>query len=444
MKVSNIVLHNFRKYEHARFNFHERFTVLIGDNGAGKTTILDALSLMLSTYLQGSGIKTGRSVIGKDDARFIMREKEGQFFREPQKKVFLTSECLFRGKPISWQRDISDRGGKAKELVNIGSEDRLEISNGGNPNLPLLLYYGAGRLWEIHRDIETEKPGSQLDAYRFCLDPKSDQKAFEKWFKKLSFSELQKKQNLPALDAIKESVMTCIPDAKRFYHDTDEDQIMLDLEEIGLMPFDYLSDGYRNMVAMVADIAHRASRLNPHYGAGAAKETSGVVLIDEIDLHLHPKWQRRVVEDLQAAFPKLQFIATTHSPFILQSLDPGEVIDLNHSVNLQQIETAPAGIAAPGPGNTFTNRPIEDIVEEVMGVPVPQRSQRYQEMYDAAKEYYRLLQQAKGADEDTKAALKAKLDELSAPFSDNVAYHAFLEMERLAAGLGHSPKQEAK
>jgi len=444
MKVSNIVLYNFRKYEHARFNFHDQFTVLIGDNGAGKTTILDALSLMLSTYLQGSKIKTGRSVIVKEDARLVAFEKEGQKFLESQNDVYLTAECLFREKPVSWRRDLGDRGGKAKELVSIGVEDRSQVSKGGSPDLPLLLYYGSGRLWDIHRNIKTEKPRSQLDAYRFCLDPKSDQKAFEKWFKKLSLNELQKKQRNPALDVVKASVLACIPDARQFYHDIDEDIIVIELEKTGLMPFNYLSDGYRNMVGMVADIAHRAARLNPHYGTEAAKETAGVVLIDEIDLHLHPSWQRCVVGNLQAAFPKLQFIATTHSPFILQSLDPGEVIDLNHSFDFQQVAAIPAGIAAPGPGNEFSNRPIEDIIEEVMGVPVPQRGQRFQDMFDAAKEYYRLLQQAKGANENTKLGLKEKLDTLSAPFSDNVAYHAFLEMERLAAGLGQSRKQEAK
>ena len=442
MKISNIVLHNFKKYEHARFNFHDQFTGLIGENGAGKTTILDALSVMLGTYLQGSNIKTGRGVIGKADARLFPVEKEGQIFLESEPEVNLTAEIIFRGSNLLCRRDIGDRGGKAKELVNIAVEDRLQISRKESPDLPLLLYYGSGRLWDIHRNIETEKPRSQLDAYRFCLDPKSDQKAFEKWFKKLSFSELQKKQMSVGLEVVKTAVLSCIPDAVRFFHDVDNDLILIDLKTSGLMPFNNLSDGYRNMVGMVADIAHRASRLNPQYGADAARETSGVVLIDEIDLHLHPSWQRRVVGDLQKAFPKLQFIATTHSPFILQSLDPGEVIDLDQANDLQRIAAAPAGIAAPGPGHEFSSRPLEDIVEEVMGVPVPQRSRRYQEMYDAAKEYYRVLQQAPGANERVKAELKARLDKLSAPFSDNIAYHAFLEMERLDAGLGRLHKPE--
>ena len=438
MKILNVVLRNFRKYEHAKFNFNDHFTVLIGDNGTGKTTILDALSTMVSTYFQGSKIKVGRGGIKKADARLVITKKAEQVFFEPQRDVYLIAEGELGGRSISWQRDLGDRGGKAKDLVREGATHRQQISGGENPNLPLLLYYGAGRLWDTHRDVGTGKPGSQLDAYRFCLDPKSDQKAFEKWLKKLSYAELQRKKSIPALEVVKDAVLGIVPQAKNFYHDTNEDQIIIDLTEEGLMPFNCLSDGYRNMVAMAADIAYRASLLNPHHEINAAKLTTGIVLIDEIDLHLHPKWQRRVVRDLKSAFPAMQFVATTHSPFILQSLDPGEVIDLNQSPDIQSVKGSPNGIAAPGPANPFSDRSIEDIVEDVMGLPVPQRSQRYQDMYDAAKRYYRLLQDGKGADAHKKETLKIKLDELSAPFSDNVAYHAFLEMKKLAAGLGDS------
>ena len=438
MKLSHITLQNFRRYEAARFHFHERFTVLIGNNGKGKTTVLDAVAMMLNTYFQGSRLPTWGGNISKADARMLFIEKEGQVFREQKTDVSLHATAIVDGSELSWQRHIGDRGGKAKNLVRLGTQARERIQQGESPDLPLLLYYGAGRLWNIHVDIETEKPSSQLDAYRYCLDPKSDQKAFEKWFKKLAYTELQKRIRIPATDVVRQVVMTCIPGALDFYHDTDYDELTIKLEKEGLVPFNSLSDGYRNMVGMVADIAHRAARLNPHHGADAAIKTKGIVLIDEIDLHLHPKWQRRVVMNLKEAFPNLQFIASTHSPFILQSLQPGEVIDLDHALDLKTIESLPLGIAAPGPGATFTNRSIEDIVESVMGVPTPQRGQRYQDMYNAAQAYYKVLQQAAGADDATRQVLKARLDELSAPFSDNVAYHAFLEMERLAAGLGQS------
>jgi hypothetical protein len=115
----------------------------------------------------------------------------------------------------------------------------------------------------------------------------------------------------------------------------------------------------------------------------------------------------------------VQFIAGTHSPFIIQSLRQGELVDL-----------------AKGPTGEYANRSIEDIVEDVMGVEVPQRSHRYQQMYDTATQYYQVLEKAEGADAEEKQQLKEELDELAAPFSDNVAYHAYLDKKRAAAGLG--------
>lgn len=438
MKISHLSLQNFRKYKSACFQFHPRFTVLIGNNGAGKTTVLDALAIMLNTYFQSSRLVTGGGAIKPADAHYILTQKQGQVFQEQKNNVALDVEARIGNAPVNWRREIGDRGGKAKVLVRLGTEAREKIKAGASPDLPLLLYYGAGRLWSLHDDVETDKPSSQLDAYRYCLDPKSDQKAFEKWFKKLAYTELQKRVNIPAVASVKNAVLACIPGAQDFFHDTEYDQLTIQLEKEGLTPFNSLSDGYRNMVAMVADIAHRASRLNPHHGSQAALKTTGIVLIDEIDLHLHPKWQRRVVPDLQRAFPQLQFIATTHSPFILQSLEPGEVIDLDQPWRADTGRNAPVGVASPGPGHAFSNRAIEDIVESVMGVALPQRGERYQRMYEAAQAYYTLLAQVPQADEAARQALKARLDELSAPFSDNVAYHAFLEMERLAAGLGRS------
>ena len=208
MKLFHITLQNFRRYEAARFHFHEQFTVLIGNNGRGKTTVLDAVAVMLNTYFQGSGLTTGGGTIRKDDARLLYTEKQGQVYRESQTDVSLKATALVRGKQASWQRDIGDRGGKAKDFVKLGTQERKIIIDGGSTDLPLLLYYGAGRLWTLHDNIETEKPSSQLDAYRYCLDPKSDQKSFEKWFKKLAFTELQKRSSIPAIEAVKKAILS--------------------------------------------------------------------------------------------------------------------------------------------------------------------------------------------------------------------------------------------
>lgn len=438
MIILSLLAHNFRKYEHNRFNFNDKFTALIGNNGAGKSTILDALAIMLNTYFQGSKIPSAGGNIKKGDHRLIYVEKGGEVFAETPEDVWLNATGLFHGKEIEWLRESGDRGRKAKEIVSIGSTHRREIKSGGSPDLPLLIYYGAGRLWDTHYNMDTEAPTSQLDAYRYCLDPKSDQKAFFKWLKKATLVGLQKRIDSDALKAVKNAILTCTPGAEDFYFDIDYNEAFLELEREGKTPITNLSDGYRCMVSMVGDIAHRASRLNPHFGADAAKKTKGIVMIDELDLHLHPKWQRRVVEDLKAAFPEVQFIVSTHSPFILQSLEPGEVIDLDRKLSADIVESAPPKMAMPSPTQKFSDRALEDIVEDVMQIEMPQRSERQQKMFDAAKEYYAVLEQANNASEEKKQELKDRLDELSSPFSENVAYHAFLEMERVAAGLGKS------
>jgi predicted ATP-binding protein involved in virulence len=175
------------------------------------------------------------------------------------------------------------------------------------------------------------------------------------------------------------------------------------------------------MLATVADIAWRTGMLNPHLGTEAAKETPGIVLIDEVDLHLHPRWQRRVVDDLRRVFPNIQFIVSTHSPFIIQSLEPGQLVDLN-----------------AGETGEYAGQSIEDIAEAVMGIDLPQRSERHRKMVVAAEEYYRLLDQGQSADAAEVATIKARLDELMAPFNDNPAYVALLKAKRIAAGLDSS------
>ncbi|ELC3192383.1 AAA family ATPase [Escherichia coli] len=438
MKINHIEVSNFRKYKAARFSFHPEFTVLIGNNASGKTTILDAIALLLNTYFQGSGLTTGGGTLKKDDARYIHTRKEEQDFLEPQSPVWLKGVAALAGETCEWVREMGDRGGKAKAFTAYGALEREGVVKGQSPSLPMLLYYGAGRLWDLHRDNKMDTTGSQLGAYRYCLDPKSDQYSFIKWFIKLTMTELQRKTPVPALRAVERAVLQCAPGAKSFYYDVGSETILIELKKEGLVRFSDLSDGYRNMVAMIADIAHRCARLNPQMGENVTFETKGIILIDELDLHLHPKWQRRVVPDLRKTFPNIQFITTSHSPFIIQSMNPGEIIDLDNILADEQPQSVPEGIASPAPSMSFSAKSIEDIVENVMDVPLPQRSQRYQEMHDVAVKYYQLLEQGQNAEGAEVLRLKDELDALSAPFSDNVAYHAFLEMERAAAGLGRS------
>ena len=174
-----------------------------------------------------------------------------------------------------------------------------------------------------------------------------------------------------------------------------------------------LSDGERSLIAMICDLGRRLALANPDLENPL--EGAGVVLIDELELHLHPKWQREVVNKLRTTFPNIQFIATTHSPFIIQSVMPGELINLDPDEFPDE----------------YSDKSIEDIAENVMGVEMPQKSQRYQDMMAAAEDYFALLRRNPApTDEELKEA-EQRLNEAAIPFSDDPAFHAYLKLERV-------------
>ncbi|MBI9112745.1 AAA family ATPase [Maridesulfovibrio ferrireducens] len=432
--IESITLTNFRKFEDHKFEFHPQMTALIGNNATGKSSIIRALGLLLNTYLLRTDYYKSFGGIKDDDVRTTYFEQEGQVFSEPQidPEVELCAKGYLHNKEVEWSRYLKDRGKYAHEVIDLAVNSRDLVSKGDDCDLPLILNYGVGRLWEKlkPKQKEIDKTGSRLATYENCLNPKSDHEKMVKWFKKLEMSAWQKKRTISGLECVRKSVVSCIPGVNCFYFDAGFDELMIQFEDGPLQPFSVLSDGYRNMIGMVADMAHRAARLNPHMGE-SANQSSGVVLIDEVDLHLHPKWQRSVIGDLRKTFPNIQFIITTHSPFILQSLSEGKVIDLN---KIQEDDCCyDADLNAQS---------VEDIVEDLMGVDVPQRSKKLQEMFDAAIKYYDVLEKSKDVSPEYKEELKAKLDELSAPFSDNIAYHAFLERKRILAGMSDMDGEE--
>ena len=176
-----------------------------------------------------------------------------------------------------------------------------------------------------------------------------------------------------------------------------------------------LSDGQVGFLAVIAEIARRAAQLNPHFGAAAAAKSPGIVLIDELDLHIHPRWQRTLIGDLKRTFPLMQFIIATHAPLVVQSLQEDELINLDPD---------------PPSNQDFRKLSAEEVLEEVMGNENTKRSRDYNEMQDVAARYYELLEQRPDGDAEV-ATLKQELDQLIAPFSDEPAFHAFLERKRL-------------
>jgi hypothetical protein len=183
---------------------------------------------------------------------------------------------------------------------------------------------------------------------------------------------------------------------------------------IGSLSLSQLSDGEQRLFSLFVDIARQLLLRNPgdRIGGGEA-----IVMIDEIDVHLHPRWQRIIVPALQELFSQCQFIATTHSPFVIQSLDPGELISLDKT----------AGVLAE-----YSNQSIEDIVEGVQGVDMPQRNHRAEVLSSAVEEYVKELRKPKVSAAAVKRA-EIKYREASEPYSPNPGLNALLKLEALAA-----------
>ena len=427
MRIDSFTLRNFRRFEEAEFNLAPMFNLIIGDNATGKTAILDALTVGLGSLLLNLPFPAKSRSIRHEEVRLRFFVHGDSYTSEPQYPVQVSCTGSVARQSGSWRRELSTSKGHTTRqdlswIRSVADELNERVSQGVDVVLPVMSYYGTGRLWLPHREkeVDTRSRSSRFTGYDRCLHPASGERQLIEWFKTHEIAAIQRSQTNATLEACRRAILTCIPDATWVYFDVARDELVLRMREDEL-PFHYLSDGFRNLVAMVADIAVRCATLNPHLEANAATETPGVVLIDEIDLHLHPKWQRRIIADLVAAFPAIQFVATTHSPFVIQSLPTTQGVDL---INLDDPSA-----------EDFVGKSIEDITEEVQGVPLPQLSHRRLQMLKVAEEYYECLAQAKKATTEELVQLKQRLDALMLPFSDDPAYQAFLKMQRAAAGF---------
>jgi hypothetical protein len=184
-----------------------------------------------------------------------------------------------------------------------------------------------------------------------------------------------------------------------------------------------LSDGEKRLFSLFVDIARQLSIQREFVQPNVI---SAIVLIDEIDVHLHPKWQRLIVPALEDLFPACQFIATTHSPFVVQGVAEHNVQHLNGSLL-----------------GDFTDRGIEEIAFKVMGIEEHQVGSRYLEMLDTAKEYFRVLEEAserKIPNAQELGRLNERLASLTQRYARNPAYQAYLELHRaLALGADETP-----
>jgi predicted ATP-binding protein involved in virulence len=339
MKVNKIHLQNFKGFEDIELNFNPNMTVLIGDNGTGKSSILDALAFVLGTYFWGVDGISNYSLKQTYKRRFMAASNSLEY-KLPLK---ISVENTLHDKNYSWYRDTNKSAGgstsykNASDFIAHAKEITEAVRNGDDIDLPLIAYYGTERLSvEIHEKQAYAKQSSRLDAYKDALDHRLSTKKFMEWFKTTEISNLQPgEESEKSLDkglylSFVGAISSMLIDYTNIHFNVKQNDIVGLYKDGTWRRFDDLSDGYKNIVRLSLDIAYKAIKLNPHLGSEAVINAKGVVLIDEIDMHLHPKWQKTIIADLKRTFPNIQFITTTHSPFIVQSLKAGEIINLDN------------------------------------------------------------------------------------------------------------------
>lgn len=471
MRLTTLRLQNFRGYEDREFLLHPKFNLIVGENGTGKTTVLEAAAVAVGSWFLGIRGHDSRPIRARDVRveREMVERRYRELLRYPVKVsatgviIHATAKRIEKTKRIEiiegpleveldWERSIEGTGGRttargAKGLKTVAERMARSVYDRKPQILPMIRYFGAGRLWESVRDSEKkaiskhmgrqpvefapnsdelkfnfsdfEKLSEPFYGYRFSVDKRCNPEDLVRWMAHERRTELDEEQESIALRLVYRAIKRMLPNTRSAKYSVKLNTLVIHLSDGRMLSFEELSDGYRNLAALSADLAIKAAMLNPQLAERALELTPGVVLIDELDLHLHPAWQRDVIENLRRTFPLLQFICTTYSPFLVQSLRSGE--------ELIVLDGQPTADVA--------NMSLEEIAEGLMGVPDVEVSRRYTEMKKVAKNYFETLEQAVLAPREKLESFKTRLARSIAPYADNPAFQAFLEMKR-AAKLG--------
>lgn len=343
MFIKEIRISNFRAIEDINIQFEKGFNIIIGDNGVGKTSILEAASVALGGFLTGiDGINTKN--FAKDEIRTVS-ELLGQGSWNIKYITPIQVDCnveLDNGNYFWTRKKNSIKAARSTVEPRDICKKAMKLSENPDEKLPLLSYQSVARMWaqkrEKSQNIFKKDDFSRNAGYIDCLSKESNSKLFLNWCRKMEQVSWQEDKKIDEYEAVKAALakfMSIMNEdyVSKVFYDKKQDELVYK-EKDKILPIRYLSSGYQSLIWMVLEIAYRMAVLNPNLLDKVTMETSGIVLIDELDLHLHPKWQWKVIEALKTTFPKVQFIATTHSPIILASCKNARVISISQDMNI--------------------------------------------------------------------------------------------------------------
>jgi len=388
VRLDKLRVKNYRCFEQFEIDFDPHLTILIASNGGGKTTILDAARVALWPFIKGFdlGSQTGKSAtIQIEDVR-LTQFSTGNMEPQTPSTIEAYGAWADMNEPNNWLQQrvrlkkgtntIGDTGSKA--LTSYGKSLQEQVRGDTNVTLPMVTYLGTSRLWFEGRFTSVaaqttldRSEYSRTSGYLNCLSYSSSFKTFTAWYgwiyrsyREAQLIALERSTKLSDTGQRFERVITAIKHAIDLlikaptgwhsleYSESHHQQLVMHHPEHGVLSVDMLSDGLRNTIAMVADLAFRACKLNPHLGERAALETPGIALIDEVDMFLHPYWQQTIIGGLRAAFPAMQFIVTTHSPQVLSTVRRENIRVIGKDAHGQMVASQPLAMTYGEPSNS--------------------------------------------------------------------------------------------
>ena len=367
MKVTKLNLKNFRDAQALSLKLNPKLNVFVGVNGSGKSTVLDAIAIMLSWPIKRiirSGA-SGSSIIEND----ITNGKSSSSIQ---------LSCEIDSKTIEWKLSKNRKGHAASEdksnlldLKDYVTAIQNQISETSEKvNIPLFVYYPVNRsVLDIPLRIRGQHNFDLLTAYDNALTSGANFRTFFEWFRvreDLENEKFREYQNVsikpidsqfpdPQLEAVRNALSKILPDFSNLT--VRRSPLRMEVEKNGKrLIVNQLSGGELILIAMIGDLARRMAIANPD--STKPLLGSGIVLIDEIDLHLHPRWQRIIVHKLLAIFPNCQFIISTHSPHVITHVQPE---------SLFLLEQTDSGIVVRKPNESY-GKNVDRVLEDLMGL----------------------------------------------------------------------------
>ena len=357
MRLESIKLVGFRGISDLELEFPEQVNVLVGVNGSGKSAVLDCTAIMLSRFI-------GRIRSSAGTGRYFVDSDISNGMSETQNKVTIR----FQERSVYWSVTKTRRGRRKQTITRLDAMKKhieqlhSKLEKDEHSNLPVAVYYPVNRaVLDIPLRIRIRHRFDRLSAYDQALSGEGRSfRVFFEWFREREDLENEyriDKPNYrdPQLRAVRMAIRKLLPGFKK--PKIKRSPLRMVVEKNGEeLIVNQLSDGEKCTLAMAGDLARRMTIANP--AMKDPLETESVVLIDEVDLHLHPGWQRHIVSSLPGVFTNTQFLLSTHSPTILSQLK---------SDSIWIMEETQSGIIANRPEDAY-GQAVDRILEDIMDV----------------------------------------------------------------------------